>query len=383
MAGAPLTTFVIKSFLNEPKMEDVVLEAAPGAGYHLRRPEQLQFMRIPLMLDSERTQSVISRFESARIAVVGDYIADLYLEVSPARLSREAPVMVVKEQGERIVPGGAANAANNLCALGATVVPIGVVGSDTQGRSLLQKMSSDGMSTDGMVVQDGYCTISKTRVMAAAENRTPQQILRIDREPTAEVSSESRELIQANLANVLGSVDAVLFSDYGYGAVRSGLVEVARSHQSSPLLAADSRYGLGGFAHVDFVSPNHEEAAAFCGFTVSSDEETERAAHQLMDDLSLQATLVTRGNRGMTLLDADRKITHISAAGKSDEVTDVSGAGDTVISMMTLAQVAGETHLESAYLANCGAGVVVSKLGAATCSPEELMQAIALEQERD
>ena len=102
-----------------------------------------------------------------------------------------------------------------------------------------------------------------------------------------------------------------------------------------------------------------------------------------MDDLSLQATLVTRGNRGMTLLDADRKITHISAAGKSDEVTDVSGAGDTVISMMTLAQVAGATHLESAYLANCGAGVVVSKLGAATCSPEELMQAIALEQERD
>ena len=314
---------------------------------------------------------------------MGDYIADLYLEVSPARLSREAPVMVVRERGQHLVPGGAANAANNLCALGATAIPIGVVGDDSSGQSLLEDMASSGMSTEGMVTQPGYCTIAKTRVMAAAENRTPQQILRIDREPTADISDDSREAIGRHLAEALSSVDGVLFSDYGYGLIGPGLLEMALGSKNDPIIAADSRYALQDFAGVDFVSPNHEEASTFCGYTVSSDEETEKAAQQLISDLSLNAALVTRGNRGMTLLELDGKITHIPAAGKSDEVTDVSGAGDTVISIMTLARIAGATHFESAYFANCGAGVVVSKLGAATCSPEELTHAILSEQERD
>ncbi len=325
----------------------------------------------------------MNRFESARIAVVGDYIADLYLEVSPARLSREAPVMVVRSEGERLVPGGAANAANNLSALGATVFPIGVVGNDGPGQSLLNHMAASGISTDGMVQQEGYCTIAKTRVMAAAENRTPQQILRIDREPTTEISEASHAAIKQRLMESMTSVDGVLFSDYGYGLIGAELIDVTRERAQTLVVTADSRYALHDFAGVDFVSPNHEEAAAHCGYAVSSDEETERAAQQLLSDLSLEAALVTRGNRGMTLLESGGKITHIPAAGRSDEVTDVSGAGDTVISIMTLARIAGATHLESAHLANCGAGVVVSKLGAATCSPEELMQAILSEQERD
>lgn len=338
---------------------------------------------MPLTLDVPRIQSILSRFGTARVAVVGDYIADLYLEVSPARLSREAPVMVVREQGEHLVPGGAANAANNLIALGAQVVPVGVVGDDGPGRTLMSHMESLGVPTDGLIVQKGYRTVAKTRVMAAAENRTPQQILRIDREPDASVSLVSRSAMEAHLGSILDSMDGILFSDYGYGVISRSMLEIATSGKTGRIVAADSRFALQSFRGVDFVSPNHEEAAAYCGHGVSTDEETERAAIHIMNELELEACLVTRGNRGMTLLDTDGKITHIQAAGKSDEVTDVSGAGDTVISVMALSRVAGATHMESAHLANCAAGVVVSKLGAATCSPEELTRASLSEQERD
>jgi D-glycero-beta-D-manno-heptose-7-phosphate kinase len=334
-------------------------------------------MRTPTP-SAKRVAEIMASFGRARIAVIGDFVADVYLHATPTRLSREAPVMIVSYQSERMIPGGAANAVNNLLALGAQVVPIGVVGDDRDGRELARFFAERCDGAPGLVVQPGYGTVSKTRIMVGGEGRSHQQVLRIDREPERTLAPETRAAILARVQKIVPAVDAVLFSDYGYSLIDGELVDLATMLASGGIVSADSRYALEHFKHVHVVTPNHAEAAEIVHHPVVTDEESASAGRTLLSILEVEAVVVTRGNRGMMLLELGGEPCFIPAAGYLGEVTDVSGAGDTVISVLTLARVARASYLEAAVLSNFAAGVVVTKLGAATCSPEELMKAATM-----
>lgn len=327
-----------------------------------------------MSISAKRVAEILAAFARARVAVVGDFMADVYLQAAPARLSREAPVMVVRWQAETVIPGGAANTVNNLLALGAKVVPVGTVGRDRAGRMLEDFFASRGCEATGLVVQDELATVTKTRVMVGEEGRSKQQVLRVDREPEGRPSPALREAVQARVLEIAGAVDAVLLSDYGYGLIDGALATALLGLGSRPLVTADSRYALRDFRGVDLITPNHSEAAEIVGHAVLSDEETRRAGRALREGMAVANVLVTRGNRGM-MLDDGVEPCFIAASGSPAEVTDVSGAGDTVIAVATLALVSGASPREAATIANHAAGVVVTKLGAATVSPEELLRA--------
>ncbi len=320
----------------------------------------------------KRIAEIVGAFAGAKVAVVGDFMADVYLHAAPARLSREAPVMVANWEGETVIPGGAANAVHNLVALGALVYPVGIVGEDSAGIMLGEFFQESCHNTSGIIEQNEVATVSKMRVMVGEEGRSKQQVLRIDKEPAQQPSEKLGQDVFHRLMTILPDVDAVLFSDYGYGLVKGTWPRVLRAENPQVILTADSRYALGDFVGVDLVTPNHSEAEALLGSPVLTDEETKVAAHTLRERLGAKAVLITRGNRGMLLHDGEGDFL-VAVSGAEDEVTDVSGAGDTVISVATLSLVAGSNALEAAHLANDAAGVVVTKPGAATVSPEELL----------
>lgn len=327
---------------------------------------------------AKRIADLMGAFPRARIAVIGDFVADIYLHAVPTRLSREAPVMIVSYQGERFIPGGAANSVNNLLALGADVVPVGVVGDDIEGRKLAGFFAERCKDTSGLLAAPGRETVAKTRIMVGEEYRSRQQVLRIDREPKLLVGPDDRRALIRKLESILPTVDAVLFSDYGYGLIDAAIVGAVMANRKKAIVTADSRYALDLFKGVDVVTPNHAEAAEFVRHSVSTDEDAARAGRALHEALGTRAVIVTRGNRGMMLRNERGESEFIPAATYLGEVTDVSGAGDTVISVLTLALVSGASYLEAALLANFGAGVVVTKPGAATCSPEELLRAATM-----
>jgi len=307
--------------------------------------------------------------------VVGDLVADRYVLTEPARLSREAPVMIARYQSESLIPGGAANTLANLLALGARVTPVGVVGDDADGEALIAHFDQQGVDVGGIVRDRRNPTVTKTRVMVGDPNRMKQQVLRIDRDPEGPPSEQAHRALLAKVREFMASADAILLSDYGYDVVGSEVVDLVREQIGERVLTADSRYRINSFNGVDLATPNEGEVEEALGFRVRTMADLERAGNELRARIEAPGLLVTRGKHGMALFTDDDDRLDIPATG-SDEVTDVSGAGDTVIAVATLARAAGATFADAARLANVAAGVVVMKLGAATCTPDELSHAI-------
>ena len=328
-----------------------------------------------MTLSARRIAEIVQGFSEARVAVAGDFMADVYLEAEPSRLSREAPVMIATWQKETTIPGGAANALNNLLALGATAIPVGIVGDDDSGRMLQRFFRERDLEFGGVVMQKGFVTTSKMRVMLGEEGRMRQQVLRIDREPVNEIGEATRVLLQGGFEGLLPSCGAVLFSDYGYKTIDAAMIAAACARRPRLLVAADSRYDLPAFRGVDVITPNNGEAAELGGSAIHTEAEAAAAAARLQASMEIPNVVITRGNQGMLLAESGEAPFAVPASGPADEVTDVSGAGDTVVALITLARVAGASWREAVWLANVGAGVVVAKLGAATVSPEELMEA--------
>jgi D-glycero-beta-D-manno-heptose-7-phosphate kinase len=320
--------------------------------------------------------SLLPRFRGLQIAVIGDMVADQYIFTEPMRLSREAPVLVVRHQVTRLIPGGAANALNNLHALEARVQPVGIVGDDLEGAALLEDLRARGIPTDGLVTVRGTKTISKTRVLAGDVNRSKQQLLRIDREPEGAPDAAAIAAVRDRIRRILPAVDAVILSDYGYDLVTGEVIAEARAAFRGRVMAADSRYRILDFRGMTVATPNASEAEAAAGVRIRDVPSLEAAGRKLLEALGTKALLITRGNQGMSLFEPGKPRVDIVAAG-SEEVTDVSGAGDTVIAVVTLALAAGASFEEAARLSNAAAGVVVMKAGAATCSPAELAAAAA------
>lgn len=326
---------------------------------------------------TDRLRRLISGFAGKTVVVVGDVIIDEYLFGKPARISREAPVVILRFAEREVRLGGAANAAHNAKALGARVLPIGVVGKDAAGDELLGLFHGVGMPTDGLAAETGRVTPMKTRIMAGGYQATRQQVVRLDREPGAEPQPMTEDAMLSRLSALAERADAFLLSDYGYGTVTPRVFERVRSiaRRTNTAVTVDSRYQLVKFAGVTAATPNEAELEQLTGMPADDERAVEKAGRQLLDRLEARILLVTRGSRGMALLERDGATTFLPIHG-TDEIADVTGAGDTVISVFTLALAAGAAPLEAATLANVAGGLVVMKRGSATVSPAELRQAL-------
>jgi D-glycero-beta-D-manno-heptose-7-phosphate kinase len=329
--------------------------------------------------DPTRLLALVDSFAQRRVAVVGDVVADEFLTGQISRVSREAPVLILRYDATHIVPGGGGNAANNVAALGGRVELFGLIGHDEQGRALTKAFPA-AVRQGGVMRPAGFRTPTKTRVLAGGIHSAKQQIVRIDREPT---DPPPAPVLQAFAEKVLATIDradAVLLSDYGYGVVTPLLAEAVvhrlRSAGSEAPVLVDSRYNLGAFRDVTACTPNQPEVEQLLGVRINDDlDALERAGRTLLRRLRMQAVLVTRGSHGMSLFEPKVPTAHIPIHG-TDEIADVTGAGDTVMATMALALAAGATFYEAARLSNYAGGLVVMKRGTATVSAEELKQAI-------
>lgn len=330
------------------------------------------------MFRRERLVAAIERFAGRRVLVVGDLICDEYLFGKPARISREAPVLILRFTGREVRLGGGANATHNVRALGATAVPVGVLGEDGAGSEVQALFRAAGITTDGIVRARDRLTPVKTRIMAGGYESTRQQVVRLDREPDAGVMPDVEGAIIDRMRVLGRGADAFLISDYGYGVVTARVFETALglARERGAVIAVDSRFDLLRFRGMTAATPNEPELEAVAGRELADEPSIEKAGRMILERLDARYLLITRGSRGMALLEREGPVTFLPIHG-SDEIADVTGAGDTVISTFTVALAAGAAPGEAAWLANVAGGVVVMKRGTATVTPGELKKALA------
>jgi rfaE bifunctional protein kinase chain/domain len=326
---------------------------------------------------SARLESLIDRFEGRRIAVIGDPVLDCYIYGTTHRISREAPVLIVREDSREARLGGAANTASNLSALGASPSLAALIGADDGGTELIGLLAKKSISTDLVSRRDGMNTVTKTRVLAGAFHTTKQQMIRIDRENDRPPSEGDIHALVARAEDAVDRCDTLIISDYGDGSLTPTYAAAAqRAMAKKKIVIVDSRRALGAYKGVTAVTPNEPEAAAFLGVVFDNAQDAERAAIRLLDELDLSAVVLTRGKEGMAVAERGAPPVLMKAHG-DHEAVDVTGAGDTVTATFALALTAGASVVEAATLANCAASVVVKSIGAATCSPSELKETIA------
>jgi len=326
----------------------------------------------------EELLSLLDELEGQRILVLGDVVADIYLQGSISRISREAPVLVLEQQKEVIVAGGAANVVNNVATLGGSVFAVGLLGHDSGGEGLKEVLRKNGAHIEGLLTDENRPTISKTRIIAGGRATVSQQIVRVDKEchePLTE--AHERELLKY-IKSVLPQMQGVVLSDYGSGTVtpklRKAIIRYAREHGIPTMV--DSRYDVKSFKGIGYVKQNDAELAAAVGRSLPDEEAVIEAAQELLRGLEAEGVLVTRGELGMILVEADGAV-HVIPVSDKSEVYDVSGAGDTCVAAVILALAAGVSPEKAAELSNVASGIAVRKLGTATVSAEELRRALA------
>ena len=330
-------------------------------------------------MDSADVLALIDALPGRRVAVVGDVVADEFVYGRVARVSREAPVLILEYDSTQVVPGGAGNAANNVAAMGGSVLLASVVGRDEPGRRLIQALHPR-VNPRTLVRTARRTTTIKTRILAGGIHSAKQQVVRIDRVSSGALDKTTREAFFRAAVLAASRSDAVLVSDYGGGLVSPALVsklrtELKRSGHPVPILI-DSRYGLLSYSGLTACTPNESEVEQALGVRINDDARMlERAGREILERTKMQAVLITRGSRGMALFVPREPTVHIPIFG-SDEIADVTGAGDTVMATMTLALAAGATFELAARLANYAGGLVVMKRGTATVSASELRDAV-------
>ncbi len=323
--------------------------------------------------------TITDRFAGKTIAVWGDFILDEYIYGTTRRVSREAPVLILSYQKKDLSLGGAGNSVLNLKALGASPLPIGVVGRDEPGEQIIAILRGQKIPAAYVHKTKSYQTPIKTRILAGEENTRKQQILRIDREAQVPSDGKLRERLSSFLFEAKSRADALLISDYNYLTVAedvySSIMPAWKKAQRPVTL--DSRFRLLRFKGVTAATPNEPEAEAALQVELGDNiRMVEKTGSLLLKKLQCRALLITRGSRGMALFERGRKPLLIPVHGTTD-IVDVTGAGDTVISVFTLALACGADFREAAELANYAGGVVVMKKGTATLTVAELREAIS------
>jgi D-beta-D-heptose 7-phosphate kinase/D-beta-D-heptose 1-phosphate adenosyltransferase len=314
----------------------------------------------------------LNSFKNIRALVLGDLMIDEYLWGDVDRISPEAPVPIVSVKRETYTLGGAGNVINNLVAMGAKVSVVGTAGTGTTGRMMLDKFNELGVDSGGIIDEQERPTTRKTRVIASN-----QQVLRIDRETKKEISQATLDRLISFISGVASQMDLVIVSDYDKGLVTRELVrqtvEIARAH-GIPVLADPKGLDFTKYSQVSILTPNQKEAGLAAGIDIKTDQDLIQAGTRIMEQADLERLVVTCGKDGMMLFERDKEPLRIASLAR--QVFDVSGAGDTVISILGLALAAGANFKESAAIANAAAGIVVGKVGTATASPEELELAL-------
>jgi len=321
----------------------------------------------------------VEQFSSKRVVLFGDFVADEFQFGEISRVSREAPVLILRHRETHLVPGGGANAANNFAALGTRVFPISAVGDDPAGDALIAYFRSKHVDVSGILRVKGWTTPTKTRILAGWAHTVGQQVLRVDREPHSPLPEAVHRKLQAKLQAKLRSADALAISDYGFGVAAPALVrQVLSAQKSAKPVTLDARYNLYAYAKTGITSatPNEAELEALHHVSIGQNlSELTHCGAATLDEMKLRALLVTRGRHGMALFEPGSRQTQISVYG-SDQAVDVTGAGDTVLAAYTVALACGASPLEAAHIANIAGGLVVMKRGTATVTRDELLSAI-------
>ena len=332
------------------------------------------------MFARTRLLQLAEGMKGRRIVVYGDIVADRFIYGTPKRISREAPVLILRQYRDDILLGAAGNAINNICSLGGVPIPVSVLGDDAQGRELFDAMTAQGIDCRGVLRAPRYNTPTKVRILGGMPHASRQQIVRYDIEDHCDLTDAERDQIAGVLGEQMANADAGLISDYGYGAVTQPLAATLTGMAGTKPVTLDSRYDLLRFSGITAATPNEEEAAEAAGTSLynggDDDLRLRQAGETLQAKLGCGALLITRGSRGMALFQGkDREPLLIPVYG-TDQVADVTGAGDTVIATFTLALAAGSSFAEAAKIANYAGGIVVMKMGTATVSNDELHKAI-------
>jgi rfaE bifunctional protein kinase chain/domain len=328
------------------------------------------------MVSASRLLEIIDGLDRVRVVLYGDLVLDRFVLGTPKRISREAPVIILRHEAQRDIPGGGANALANLASLGVAVVAVGAVGRDEPGDALLAALAERNVDTARVLRVEGFRTPTKVRILGGGPSSLKHQVARYDIEdcltPAAGWAREMSELLRTEVA----TADALAVSDYGYGTVLPATLATLRdSIASDTWMCLDSRHRVAEMVGVHAATPNLQELEAQAGARLSSDAEVAAAAEALRRRLDARFVLATRGNRGMSLVATAAEPLHIPVYG-TDEVADVTGAGDTVLAVLTAALAAGASPAEAATLANYAGGIVVMKLGTATVSRDELRRAV-------
>jgi len=313
-----------------------------------------------------------------RVVVYGDIVADRFIYGTPKRISREAPVLILRQYRDDTLLGGAGNAINNIASLGGVPLPVSFVGNDDEGAKVIEKMAAQGIDCSGVLRAERYKTPTKVRILGGFPHAARQQIVRYDIEDHVELGPAEVSRVDALLRELIAKADAALISDYGYGIVTPQLAGSLTGSAEKKPVTLDSRYDMLRYPNVTAATPNEEEAASAAGVELddSNGEHVREAGTKLRRALSSEALLITRGSRGMALFEREREDPLFLSVYGTDQVADVTGAGDTVIATFTLALAAGASYAEAAKLANYGGGIVVMKMGTATVSNDELRHAI-------
>ena len=320
----------------------------------------------------EKLKKIIPGFSDVKILVIGDLILDEFVWGEVSRISPEAPVPVVWVKSESFMPGGAANVANNIASLGAKAYIAGVAGNDERAGILKEGLTEKGINTDGVITDDSRPTTLKTRVVAHH-----QQVVRIDREKIEGISAGVLDKIIDYVKSVIDEMDAIIIEDYGKGVISAKLLKEVLSiaKKKKKIITVDPKEEhFSYYKGVTAITPNHHEAAQAVGIKARDKDSILKIGKTLLKKFNCEGVLVTLGENGMQLFQKNGAITRIPTV--AQEVFDVSGAGDTVISAFTLALALGVDMKDAAYVSNIAAGIVVGKVGIAVITQEELLARI-------
>lgn len=341
-------------------------QSPPGPGLRGRWPDKKGSDVITL--DTRRLRQVLDGFRGRRLAVFGDLMLDVYVWGDVNRISPEAPVPVVEVSRETVRFGGAANVAENVASLGAIASVVGVVGDDGPGRELLSLLRGRGIDVSGVAVVPDRPTTTKTRIIAHS-----QQVVRADREAAGGIGPALEEQVSSALRSTIDGADALVISDYGKGVVTGGTLSVAitRAREAGKVVCVDPKEShFASYVGVTAITPNQKEAGNAVGLRITDDETLKKVGWRLMEMLRPECVVVTRGEHGMSLFMRGGEFVHLPTVAR--EVFDVTGAGDTVVSVLATALAAGATMVEAALIANHAAGIVIREIGTASTTPEEI-----------
>ena len=328
--------------------------------------------------ETDRLRKIVESFPKTTITVLGDLVADEFVFGEISRVSREAPVLILKHRDRTVVPGGGANAINNLADLGVNVLPVGVLGDDEPGRLLLKYFRKKRIAVSGILKDKTFTTVTKTRILAGMTHTARQQVVRVDREPEQAPSAHLRRELVLAARQYARASDALLVSDYGYGSATPALLNSIRDRSRIERLPVilDSRHRMLEYSGITAATPNEPEVEECLGMRIGDDwSRLCLAGEKVIERMNLRSLVITRGRDGMVAFEGKHEPVDIPIFG-SDEVADVTGAGDTVIATFTAALASGANTAEAAQLANYAGGIVVMKRGTATASRQELLDAL-------